>query len=59
MRTLGEIGSVTLGNAIKTQLEIMVLMMQADRTEHAGKAYNRIISLCDQAGQPVKEEAEA
>tara|TARA_R100001369_G_scaffold36963_1_gene62373 strand:- start:35 stop:214 length:180 start_codon:yes stop_codon:yes gene_type:complete len=58
MKTLGDINTVTLGNAIKAQLEIMVIMMQADRTEHAGKAYSRIVSLCDQAGQPVKEEAE-
>ena len=59
MKTLGDIGSVTLGNAIKAQLEIMVIMMQAGRTEHAGKAYTRIVSLCDQAGQPVKNEVEA
>tara|TARA_R100001369_G_scaffold28426_1_gene51145 strand:- start:103 stop:282 length:180 start_codon:yes stop_codon:yes gene_type:complete len=59
MKTLGDIGSVTLGNAIKAQLEIMVMMMQADRTELAGKAYTRIVSLCDQAGQPVKDEVEA
>jgi|TARA_R110000744_G_scaffold6751_3_gene23387 hypothetical protein len=59
MKTLGDIKTVTLGNAIKAQVEIMIIMMQANRTEHAGKAYNRIISLCDQAGQPVKEEAKA
>ena len=58
MKTLGDIGSVTLGNAIKAQLEIMVMMMHADRTEHAGRAYNRIVSLCDQAGQPVQDEVE-
>ena len=59
MKTLGDIKTVTLGNAIKAQVEIMIIMMQANRTEHAGKAYNRISSLCDQAGQPVKEEAKA
>ena len=59
MKTLGDINTTTLGNAIKAQVEIMVMMMHADRPEHAGKAYTRIISLCDQAGQPVKNEVEA
>jgi|MGYP003628310482 hypothetical protein len=41
----------TLGNAIKFQLELMVMMVSADRLENAASAYDRIIQLCDKAGQ--------
>jgi len=47
----------TLGNAIKFQLEFMVMMQHSDRNDEAAKAYNRIIALCDQAGQPVRKNA--
>ncbi len=46
----------TLGNAIKFQLEFMMMMLNADRTEHAAAAYDRIIKLCDQCGDLVKDE---
>jgi len=46
----------TLGNAIVFQLEFMVMMLQASRDELAATAYDRIIALCDQAGQPVRKE---
>lgn len=47
----------TLGNAIKFQLEFMMLMLHSDRNEEAARAYDRIIGLCDQAGQPVRKDA--
>jgi len=47
----------TLGNAIKFQLEFMMMMLQADRNDHAARSYDRIIALCDQAGQPVRKDA--
>jgi len=47
----------TLGNAIKFQLEFMVMMQHSDRNDEAAAAYNRIIALCDQAGQPVRKDA--
>jgi len=47
----------TLGNAIKFQLEFMMLMLHSDRNEEAARAYDRIIALCDQAGQPVRKDA--
>ena len=47
----------TLGNAIKFNLEFMMMMLQADRNDEAARAYDRIIALCDQAGQTVKKDA--
>ena len=47
----------TLGNAIKFQLEFMMLMLHADRNDEAARAYDRLIALCDQAGQPVRKDA--
>ena len=46
----------TLGNAIKFQVEFMMMMLHADRTEQAASAYDRIIKLCDQCGDLVKDE---
>ena len=43
----------TLGNAIKFQLEFMMTCLHADRTDQAAAAYDRIINLCDKAGQIV------
>ena len=48
----------TLGNAIKFNLEFMVMMLHSDRNDEAAKAYDRIIALCDQAGKPVRKEEE-
>ena len=56
MTTPQEAGQ-TLGNAIKFQLEFMMMMLQADRNDHASRSYDRIIALCDQAGQPVRKDA--
>ena len=47
----------TLGNAIKFNLEFMMLMLHSDRNDEAAREYDRIISLCDQAGQPVRKDA--
>jgi len=57
MTTPQEAGQ-TLGSAIRFQLEFMMMMLQADRNDHAARSYDRIIALCDQAGQPVRKDAE-
>jgi len=56
MTTPQEAGQ-TLGSAIKFQLEFMMLMLHADRNNEAARAYDRLIALCDQAGQPVRKDA--
>ena len=56
MTTPQEAGQ-TLGNAIKFNLEFMMMMLQSDRNDEAARAYDRIITLCDQAGQPVRKDA--
>jgi hypothetical protein len=56
MTTPQEAGQ-TLGNAIKFNLEFMMMMLHSDRNEEAARAYDRIIALCDQAGQPVRKDA--
>mgnify|MGYP003138618689 FL=1 len=56
MTTPQETGQ-TLGNAIKFQLEFMMMMLHSNRHSQAAQAYDRIIGLCDQAGQPVRKDA--